>query len=421
MISSKDSKSMFEPPPPPPTSPFLKEDGAEGIDRMSSSFLYTVKDGGRWICEEEVNGNATKEDNDDMVLNVVQTIKGEGKFFWLDLLNPSEKLMDSLQSRLGYPIHPLTQEDILQEERREKCELWSEEYIFIAIKPLNIDELSYSHRSAQQSNSSSSSSSTTTADMIYLISFLDAGSHGPIISVHFGSNQLPFLENLLFKRLSAQSGVADSSALTSDWIAYLVMDEIVDQYLSYGHLLQQEIDTIEDLTQSLGHFDQLDMLRRIYQAERKITLLSRSIQPKMDILRIFLKSIPPTSKRTLTYIRDVEDHLHSSLQYLTEYRENLSRLHDHYIGQSDISMTLASHQIDESMNRLTILSFILGFVLTISSIWGMNVPVPWDIILPDNTYQSLSFEKLYSFGLVLLLMLFSVLLTIFHGHRKHWF
>jgi len=127
-------------------------------------------------------------------------------------------------------------------------------------------------------------------------------------------------------------------SITSDWLAYHLLDETVDQYTAQLELLQQEVDTIEDLTATLGRFDQMDMLRRIYVAHRRTTLISRLIQPKIDLIGVLTKNASFLQPRTLIYLRDVTDHLHSIQSSLVEFRESLDQSHGNYLGQADIEL-----------------------------------------------------------------------------------
>lgn len=62
-----------------------------------------------------------------------------GQCFWIDIKNPTEAEMKQLQSI--FYIHPLTIEDIVTDEPREKCETFGH-YYFINFKSFDSDPFS---------------------------------------------------------------------------------------------------------------------------------------------------------------------------------------------------------------------------------------------------------------------------------------
>lgn len=339
-------------------------------------------------------------------------LKGGGGFFWLDIRNPSYADLRLLQERL--PIHPLTIEDIQLGESREKCESYAQ-YLFLSVQLLDEEDFyGKLHTPKDEAAAEAGVMAGGEWPSCYMLVFAHC-----LISLH--CIPLPFLPALLNRRLAASSR-GGGSGMSGDWLAYILLDEIVDDFTRQGALLQAEVDAIEDLTLSLGHFDQLDMLRRIYAAHRRTTILTRLIQAKLEVVRSLSKSsslVPFLLPRTLLYLRDVQDHLHSLLQQLAIFRESLDQSHDHYLGQADIELALAGHRMNITVKKITALTLMIGSAMTVSSIMGMNVRVPFERFgFPGELPPLVGLLPFLSLLGGMLLLLASVLLF---GRRKRWF
>lgn len=354
---------------------------------MAEYLLYTEQSGSQAIPDLEA-------------LNFAE----EG-FFWLDIRNPSYTDLRLLYEKL--PIHPLTIEDIQLGESREKCESYTQ-YLFLSVQLLE-EETFYGKLHTPSINDSVQMEMMAGGEWpsCYILVFRHC-----LVSLH--CMPLPFLPSVLNRRL-----VNSRTALTGDWLAYILLDEIVDDFTRQGTLLQAEVDAIEDLTLTLGRFDQLDMLRRIYAAHRRTTILTRLIQPKLDVVRSLSKSAsvaPFLLPRTLLYLRDVQDHLYSLLQQLVIFRESLDQSHDHYLGQADIELALAGHRMNVTVKKITAITFMIGSAMAISSIMGMNVRVPFEGF---NSEPALA--RLLPF-LILMGGMGAVITFVFiFGRYKHWF
>ena len=105
--------------------------------------------------------------------------------------------------------------------------------------------------------------------------------------------------------------------VTSDWIMYALLDDVVDEFIPNMKTMELEVDSIDDLVLVLRQTDQADMLRRIGRARNQVTHMLRLLKPKTEIIKILTKR---TSDRlqnhTLLYLRDIQDHLVTMIQIL---------------------------------------------------------------------------------------------------------
>ncbi len=425
-----------------------------------------------------------------------------GEIFWLDLCN-----WDNLQILLHIlpGLHPLTLEDMEAGETREKCEAYGG-YLFLSVHAMgaagnndySLGDSFAGGTAAGPLGRNGVLPKPNVARNVYLLIFPHClvtvhwdRCHHPIHMVpnpnprepmnhhHLCTRTggMPPMARILASRVmrveehrtaSAGPDLAGESiagkGTTADWLAYIVLDEIVDELVRQDDSLQCEVDAIEELALTLGRFDQADMIRRICAGQRRTTVLSRLIQPKIDLVRGLAKHGAPLSAgmeeeqhlhagthhlttdarlwparsdtpissipipdanpsmqnsilqpRTLLYLRDVQDHLDSIRQNLAEYGEALDRAHGNFVGQADIELAMAGHNLNQIVQKLTTMTVIIGSTIAVSTIMGMNVKVPFQ----DGRPLGNLIELLPFFSLLLLMGLCSSVLFVM-GRQYRW-
>ncbi|KXN69796.1 Mg2+ transporter protein, partial [Conidiobolus coronatus NRRL 28638] len=277
-----------------------------------------------------------------------------GGTFWLDITAPNTEDLNLLAN--VFKIHPLTVEDILTEEIREKCELFKN-YYFVSIRTLITDSFTQSSLKSQN---------------FYLLIFKNG-----IISFH--SNMVPHINNVL-KRITQ---LKDFINLNSDWINYALIDDIID---GFGPILRQselEVDTIDELVLILKESEQSDMLRRIGHARKRVTTLLRLLSTKPDVIKALTvrcgtedRLASSTKTDIKLYLGDIQDHVLTMVQNCLHYEKVLSRAHSNYLAQISIELTQVSNRTNDVVAKLTVMASILLPMNVITGMWGMNVRVP---------------------------------------------
>lgn len=286
----------------------------------------------------------------------LETLKSE-PFFWIDVNGPTEADLSLLAETFG--VHPLTVEDIQVQDSREKCEIF-EKYLFICIRTLD-----YQYTGAAASRPHHLQPMPAN---VYMIVFR---TH--IITLHMQA--ILNIRNVL-RRVYPLKNLFE---LSSDWIAYALLDDIVDEFMPNLRKIELEVDSIDDLVLVLSQSDQTEMLRRIGRARKRVTHLMRLLHPKTDVIKALAKRCPDRLKpHTLLYMRDIQDHVLTMVQNLDHYSETLNRSHNNYLAQISIELNAASNRMDSVVKKLTAAAFFLLPLSLMSSIWGMNVPVPGD-------------------------------------------
>lgn len=276
----------------------------------------------------------------------------EASTWWLDVLSPTDDEMRMFAKVFG--IHPLTTEDILLEETREKIELFRNYYL-VCFR--SFDQDPYSQTYLEPLN-------------MYIIVFREG-----TLSFHFRGTTHPQNVRRRIKSLK------DYISVTSDWISYALIDDITDAFGPLIQGIEYEVDGIDELVLILKEAEQSDMLRRIGTCRKKVMGLLRLMGNKADVVKGLAKrcnenwSVAPRSDIGL-YLSDIQDHLITMTQNLNHYEKILSRSHSNYLAQISIEMTDANNQINDVLSKLTALGTVLIPMNLVTGLWGMNVHVP---------------------------------------------
>ncbi|GKT83645.1 corA-like Mg2+ transporter [Colletotrichum tofieldiae] len=305
---------------------------------------------------------------------LVKTPKyGERPVWWLDVLSPTEAEMKVLSKAFG--IHPLTAEDIMVQEAREKVELFRH-YYFVNYRSFDQDQNSEDYLEPVN---------------MYVIVFREG-----VISFHFSMTPHPANVRRRIRQLK------DYLIVNSDWISYAIIDDITDVFVPLIQNIEDEVDDIDDeilrLHSTTGStkndvFDEKasnagtsvgsegDMLRRVGDCRKRVMSLYRLLGNKADVIKGFAKrcnerwEVAPRSDIGL-YLGDIQDHIVTMTSNLSHYEKILARSHGNYLAQINIRMNERQEQTADVLGKLTVLGTIVLPMNIITGLWGMNVWVP---------------------------------------------
>ena len=294
-----------------------------------------------------------------------------------------------------FHIHPLTIEDILSEDSREKTERF-EKYIYICIKTIDTDQIKI-HPNDQ-----------TKHNKIFILLF----QQNYLITIH--KKPITQFKNVI-RRLNPVKNVLQ---VTSDWFMYAIFDDIVNEYIPNIKGMEFEVEEIDDMILYLKRTNQTEMLRRIGSARNSVNQLIRLLKPKIEIINIIVKRhAQKFQEHTLLYLRDTQDHLISMIQNLEQNSETLNRSHNNYLAQISIELAEMSNRMNLQVKILTqVTALALPFAI-IGGLWGMNVVVPFEIVNGSMA----TWDQLIPFSILVLL---SIILSIgfwFMGKFKNFF
>ncbi len=263
-------------------------------------------------------------------------------------------LLDSLGQAFG--LHPLVVEDILQTEQRPKIEAY-DDYLYIVLRMLDYDE---------KAGTVSSEQVSIVLGKDFLLSFQE--SAGDVFDP---------------VRARIRGGKGRIRRNGPDFLAYALIDTIVDHYFAILERLGERIETMEA---ELIANPTPRTLRQLYRLKRDMISLRKSVWPLREVVSALERSesAPLISKNTRIYLRDVYDHTIQAIDTIETHRDMLS-------GMVDIYLSSISNKLNEVMKLLTVIGTIFLPLTFITGIYGMNFHFMPELEHPYGYFGALAF------------------------------
>lgn len=245
-----------------------------------------------------------------------------------------------------FRIHPLALEDIMHSEQRPKLEEF-DDYIFIVLKMV----------------------------------FLDSGRTGvrvEQVSLILGSNYVISLqeaENGVFESLHQRirTGKGRMRRMGADYLAYAIMDAIVDHYFGAVEELGEVVEALED---TVVLPPKRETLRTIQRIKRQMLAFRRSVWPLREAVSLLQRTGGPLLSEDLSpFLRDLYDH---TIQVM----DSIETLHITIAEAMDLYMSSINNRMNEVAQVLTILATIFMPLTLIAGIYGMNFKYMPELDLP---------------------------------------
>lgn len=290
--------------------------------------------------------------------------------------------IDRLQHVWDYfELHPLIQEDIVNMSQRPKIEAYSDS-IFIVMRMIT----------KQDHNEESQQLQTEQISIVlgknYVLSFQESD-----ISVF----------DPIIKRLELEG--TRLRKLGSDYLAYALVDTVVDHYYHALDLIGQSIEDTEELVIEDPHEKHL---QKIHSMRRDLVHFRKSVWSLRDGLNSLIRDESPLiTDEVKVFIRDVYDHLIQIIDSIETSREMVFGLYDMY-------MSGLSNRMNEVMKILTIIATIFMPLTFVAGIYGMNFnPEASPLNMPELNWY-------YGYPAVWGVMLILAIIMAFYFRRKGW-
>lgn len=271
-----------------------------------------------------------------------------------------------------FNLHPLVMEDILTGQR-PKMENY-DEYIFIVLKMLHYNERKRDIESEQVS---------MVVGKDFVISFQEDKMGDVFDSV----------------RARIRNANSRIRKMKSDYLAYALIDAIVDNYFVILEKVGENIETIED---TLVKEPTPENLQLIHDLKNEMINLRKSVWPLRELIsglqRLESSRIKASTK---IYLRDLYDHTVQIIDTMETYRDMLSGMHDTYLSS-------ISNRMNEIMKILTIFTTIFIPLTFVAGIYGMNF----------HYMPELDWEMGYPVVWVVMVLIAGTMLLFFK--RKKW-
>ena len=311
--------------------------------------------------------------NEKKLKNIEEVFSFENKetITWVNI-NGLNNIKEIEKLGKDFMLHPLILEDITNTQQRPKLEE-HEEYIFVVLKMLYFDKdqnLKFENISFIQGSS-------------YVLSFQEAD--GDVF-------------NAVRDRLRNSKGRVRSNG--ADYLLYVLMDAIVDNYFNLMEVMGEKIEELEE--NLFVEKPKKDLIHEIHGLKREILKIRRAVYPLREVVNHIDKVDPSLiTEKTQLYLRDLYDHVIQVSESIDIQRELIWSL-------MDMHMTTISNRMNEIIKVLTIMATIFIPLTFIAGIYGMNF----------ENIPELKFK--YGYFVLWGVMVAVFLAMLYYFKRKEW-
>lgn len=272
----------------------------------------------------------------------------------------------------SFDIHPLLLEDILNTGQRPKIED-VDTYLFFVLKMLQYDEQSHRIISEQ-------------------ISLILGESYVITLQEQPGD-----VFETVRERISKGKGRVRSSG--ADYLAYVLLDTIVDNYI---YIVERIGENVEDLEELIISNSSADLLTEINDLKQEIHFLRKSIRPVQEsIMKLLKLETPLIRKTTIPFLKDLQDHIVHASEAVDTYTELLS---DHFNTYN----ALINNRMNDIMRVLTVIATIFIPITFLAGIYGMNFDY-----MPELRWK-------FAYFIVWGIFLFVIISMLIYFKKRKW-
>lgn len=251
------------------------------------------------------------------------------KWYWVDFDQPTEEEAALLETH--FQFHPLAIEDCYHLLQRPKVDHYEDVHFFV-LHAMNAQTLA-----AEE------------VDMFWGRQF--------IVTFHFTeSHEI----DAAWNKMSEKQNLSDKNHV---YCAYLLMDNLVDEYFPSVYQIEDQLNEID----ARGDTESVQMLmEEVFDIRAKLLKLRRTIVPMRDLLYRMINSDKLHGfKEQFVYFSDIYDHLLKLVEIIESNREMTADIRDSYIS-------LNANRMNTIMKTLTVITTIFMPLTFIAGVYGMN-------------------------------------------------
>ena len=236
-----------------------------------------------------------------------------------------------------FDLHPLVLEDIVTTGQRPKIEDY-DTYIFIVLKMLSYN---------MELNAIQSEQVSVVLGKNYVISFQESAGGDVFDTIR--------------DRIRTSKGKIRKMA--ADYLAYSLIDAIVDHYFLILERLTEQIEDLEDELVAIASDETGTHIRAL---KRELIFLRKSVWPLRELVGALTRTESGlVAKSTEPYLRDVYDHTVQVIDTVETFRDMASVMLECYLSS-------ISNRLNAIMKVLTVIATIFMPLTFITGVYGMN-------------------------------------------------
>ncbi|MBW2424983.1 MAG: magnesium/cobalt transporter CorA [Deltaproteobacteria bacterium] len=233
-----------------------------------------------------------------------------------------------------FELHPLALEHAVNIPQRAKTELYAHQQLIIARTPMLEDD------------------QVRTPQVCFVL--------GEDYLITFQERYFGFFDPV---RRRLEDGLGPMRGEGPDYLAYALIDAMVDRYYPVAQSLADQLEELEDFVIENPH---PQVLLYIHALRQRLAVLRRVGWPQRDSISAMLRDRSPfVSDETKVYFRDTYDHIAQIVELIDSSREMVSALAEAYHSN-------VSHRTNEIMKMLTLMASIFIPLTFVAGIYGMN-------------------------------------------------
>jgi len=305
-------------------------------------------------------------------------LKCDSKMSWINV--SGFKDIDSITRLCEFlGIHPLTIEDIMHTEQQAKMEIF-EGYRFLSMKSIQHQKINAdidNERSTAQDDEGSELvinqvSMIIMKDVILTFQELSRGAFDSI-------------------RKALLKDTSEIRKMEIDYLAYLIIDTVINEYFHTIGNLEEYIEVFED---RVIQTNDNRYIEQIQEAKKHFSQIKRAILPLKDnMLSISRHETFFQTGEIKPYIQDLNDKLSNAVSMIEHCREWMSNI-------MDVNLAVVSYQMNNVMKVLAMISAIAIPLTVITGIYGMNFE-----FMPELSHKMAYPMVLGVMGLVVIVMI----------------
>jgi magnesium transporter len=262
---------------------------------------------------------------------------GSGVWLWVDLSDPTREELEVLRS--VFQFHELAVEDAMAETHQPKIESYGD-YLYQILHGIDFRASEHCFK---------------TQDVDFFL------GDQYLVTVHPGiSRTLGKMRNVCERnaRVLAEGPAA---------LMHRIIDAMVDNYRPEVDKLAERLDALET---EIFERPNAKLARDILDFKSDVSSLRRVVLPQRDAVgRLARREFALISEPLAYRFRDVHDHLIRLVDEAVFFQDRVTSL-------LDAHLSMVSNQLNGVMKVLTIIATIFMPLTVLTSMWGMNVPLP---------------------------------------------
>jgi magnesium transporter len=261
-----------------------------------------------------------------------------------------------------YRIHPLTVEDILDAAQRPKVEEF-DEYLFITLKAVSLSAaLEFEHISL-----------VLAADTV----------------ITFQEKEGDYFDGIRKRILNNAGRIRRMGA---DYLAYLLIDAVVDEYFAVLDTLGAGMEEFE--SRAIDENDET-LIKDIQGFKQDLLRVRRVIWPLRESLSLLMHLESRRMSDGLEpFLKDLHDHVIQAAETVETYRELMA-------GVMEVNLSAVSNRMNKVIKVLTIISTIFIPLTFIAGVYGMNFRFMPELEMPWAYPLALGIMSAIALGMVI--------------------